>query len=89
MFSEWLDFAVLITIDDCPCCLTGCDDGVDCTVDTCNVDTQLGSDGARQGVRMLASFRAQDGALCRVFTATTTSGIACRDGNCPLITTVP
>ncbi len=45
------------------------------------LDTQLGSDGARQGVRMLASFRAQDGALCRVFTATTTSGIACRDGN--------
>lgn len=44
------------------------------------LDTQLGSDGARDGVRMLASFRAQDGALCRVFTATRTSGIACRDG---------
>ncbi|MFD1789857.1 anti-sigma factor family protein [Sphingomonas floccifaciens] len=45
------------------------------------LDTQVGGDGAKGGVRMLASFRATDGELCRVFTGAPTSGIACRNGD--------
>ena len=43
------------------------------------LDTQLAAiDGA---VRVPVSFRERSGAYCRVFTSTTTDGIACRDGS--------
>lgn len=43
------------------------------------LDSQLGSQGVQNGVRMVASFKARDGAYCRVFDGRATSGIACRD----------
>ncbi|PCD03961.1 anti-sigma factor [Sphingomonas spermidinifaciens] len=45
------------------------------------LDTQPGSEGAAGGIRMLASFRAQDNRYCRVFAGSATSGIACREGD--------
>lgn len=43
------------------------------------LDRQLAANQAAAPVRMLASFRATDGAYCRVFAAPVTNGIACRD----------
>jgi hypothetical protein len=45
------------------------------------LDTQAGGDGAIGGVRMLASFKGQDGRYCRVFAGSATDGIACREGD--------
>ena len=46
------------------------------------LDTQLASATPQEGaVRMLVTFRDQQGALCRSFSGAALSGIACRDGS--------
>lgn len=44
------------------------------------LDTRLASAQGEAPIRILASFRRDDGAVCRAFSGPAASGIACRDG---------
>lgn len=45
------------------------------------LDTQLASAQSGKALRMLATFRSSDGALCRAFSGATASGIACHSAD--------